>query len=149
MKTCSLRYVPNTRMPRSCAKALGLKRAITAELLEEMQATSRDALPAGGFALEAGRIGGVEPHGGHRDLGIRMDFPSEWPPRPRTVGDGRTGTRGASRLRAADLHQDRDMGVLDKDRAVLAGLFGRIFGLGSVALQAVLPGSHPSNLDLV
>lgn len=36
---------------------LGLRREISREIAEEMQVSSRDALPASGFALEAGRIG--------------------------------------------------------------------------------------------
>jgi uncharacterized protein (DUF1501 family) len=38
---------------------LGLRREISEELREEMQASSRQALPAGSFAVEAGRMGRI------------------------------------------------------------------------------------------
>lgn len=40
-------------------EGLGLRREIAEDLREEMQASSRQALPASGFALEAGRMGRI------------------------------------------------------------------------------------------
>ncbi len=192
---------------------LGLRREIAAELREEMQAASRDAVPVSGFALEAARlgrllrdhpeystgfvdIGGWDTHaaqgGAHGALANRLHAlgsglaalsdalgAPEW---QRTVvvvlsefgrtfrenGSGGTdhghGTAmwilggavrgGAIRgeqtgLRAADLHQDRDLPVLNEYRASLGGLFGRMFGLSPEALGRVFPGARPNDLGLL
>ncbi|PSJ48040.1 DUF1501 domain-containing protein [Zobellella endophytica] len=44
-------------LEQQVSDGLGLRKAIASELVEEMQAASRDATAPGGFALEAGRIG--------------------------------------------------------------------------------------------
>jgi uncharacterized protein (DUF1501 family) len=46
------------------------------------------------------------------------------------------------------LHQDRDLPVLNEYRAVLGGLFARVYGLDAAALQTVFPRSRPLDLGL-
>ncbi|HSU77815.1 MAG TPA: DUF1501 domain-containing protein, partial [Burkholderiales bacterium] len=47
------------------------------------------------------------------------------------------------------LFQDRDYPVLNEYRALLGGLFGRIYGLDSAALARIFPGAAPKDLALV
>ena len=47
------------------------------------------------------------------------------------------------------LFQDRDYPVLNEYRALLGGLFGRIYGLQGEALARIFPGAAPTDLTLV
>jgi uncharacterized protein (DUF1501 family) len=47
------------------------------------------------------------------------------------------------------LFQDRDYPVLNEYRAVLAGLFRRIYGLGGDRLERIFPGTKPKDLELI
>jgi uncharacterized protein (DUF1501 family) len=49
----------------------------------------------------------------------------------------------------ATLNQNRDYPVLNEYRAVLSGLFQRVYGLDGRRLQAVFPGAAPKDLQLV
>jgi uncharacterized protein (DUF1501 family) len=51
-------------------------------------------------------------------------------------------------LVAANLNQSRDYPVLNEYRAVLGGLFARLYGLPSNRLQAVFPQTQPTDLAL-
>lgn len=193
-------------------EGLGLRERLAQELREEMQASSRGAPTAGGFALEAGRVGrllreqpryavgfmdvgGWDTHaqqGGAqgalaarlRGLGEGLQAlaaglgEAQW---RRTVvvvlsEFGRTfrenGTRGTDHghgstlwilggavragvrgeqagLRPQDLHQERDLPVLNEYRATLAGLLGRLYGLGPGALAQVFPQVRAVDLGLL
>jgi uncharacterized protein (DUF1501 family) len=52
-------------------------------------------------------------------------------------------------VQPATLFQNRDYPVLNEYRAVLGGLFGRQFGLGTGALGRIFPGVAPSDLRLL
>lgn len=52
-------------------------------------------------------------------------------------------------LSATTLFQNRDHPVLNDYRAVLGGLFGRMYGLNAAALARVFPGARASDLKLV
>jgi uncharacterized protein (DUF1501 family) len=52
-------------------------------------------------------------------------------------------------LSPASLNQDRDWPVLNEYRAMLGGLFQRVYGLDQRRLQAVFPGTRPKDLRLV
>lgn len=54
-----------------------------------------------------------------------------------------------TRLTQAALFQNRDYPVLNEYRAVLAGLFARMYGLDAAQLAKVLPGARPRELGLV
>jgi uncharacterized protein (DUF1501 family) len=67
---------------------------------------------------------------------------------------GGSGRGGAVRdaqagLGPGQLHQDRDVPVLNEYRATLAGLYARVFGLDGAALGRVFPGVRPLDLGLV
>jgi uncharacterized protein (DUF1501 family) len=49
----------------------------------------------------------------------------------------------------ASLNQDRDYPVLNEYRAMLGGLFQRLYGLDARRLDAVFPGAQPADLKLV
>jgi uncharacterized protein (DUF1501 family) len=53
------------------------------------------------------------------------------------------------RVSAATLFQDRDYPVLNDYRAVLAGLFSRIYGLDAAQVSRVFPGASPKDLALL
>ncbi len=53
------------------------------------------------------------------------------------------------RVTAATLFQDRDYPVLNDYRAVLAGLFRRLWGLSPSPLERVFPSTEPTDLGLV
>jgi len=60
------------------------------------------------------------------------------------------GVRGEQQLMTPKtLHQGRDWPVLNDGRGMLAGLFGRLYGLDAAALDRVLPGAVPRDLGLV
>jgi uncharacterized protein (DUF1501 family) len=52
-------------------------------------------------------------------------------------------------LKANTLHQNRDMPVLNDYRDVLAGVFGKLYGLNPAALDTIFPDAKPQNLGLV
>ena len=64
------------------------------------------------------------------------------------VRGGRIGGE-QTRLTPATLFQNRDYPVLNEYRAVLAGLFARMYGLDATQLNKVLPGARPRQLELV
>jgi uncharacterized protein (DUF1501 family) len=47
------------------------------------------------------------------------------------------------------LNQDRDYVVLSEYRAVLGGLFTRMYGFGGAQVERVFPGGHPKDLQLI
>jgi len=53
------------------------------------------------------------------------------------------------RVERATLHQDRDYPVLNEYRAVLGGIFARLYGLGPADLDGVFAGAKPADLGLV
>lgn len=68
------------------------------------------------------------------------------------LGGGVAGGRIAGEqqaLTATTLFQDRDHPVLNDYRAVLGGLFGRMYGLNATALARVFPGARATDLRLV
>jgi len=68
------------------------------------------------------------------------------------LGGGIKGRRIVGRqveLVAANLNQNRDYQVLNEYRAVLGGLFARLYGLPPNRLQAVFPQTQPTDLALV
>ncbi len=52
-------------------------------------------------------------------------------------------------LTQATLFQNRDYPVLNEYRAVLAGLFGRMYGLGAAQQGKVFPGVRARDIGLV
>lgn len=68
------------------------------------------------------------------------------------LGGGVAGGRIAGEqqaLSATTLFQNRDHPVLNDYRAVLGGLFGRMYGLNATALARVFPGARAGDLKLV
>ncbi len=68
------------------------------------------------------------------------------------LGGGIRGGRVAGeqvRVARDTLFQDRDYPVLNEYRALLGGLFGRIYGLEGDALARIFPGAAPKDLALV
>ncbi|MFN3303561.1 MAG: DUF1501 domain-containing protein [Roseateles sp.] len=175
----------------------------------EMEAASRGAIAAKGFALEARRIarlmrervtlgfidvGGWDTHVGQggatgqlanrlgelgRGLALFADeMGPQWANTVVVVGSefGRTfrenGNRGTDhghgsawwvlgggvrggriageqvQLKAGTLHERRDYPVLNEYRAVLGGLFRRMYGLNDAQLAQVFPGASPRDLGL-
>jgi uncharacterized protein (DUF1501 family) len=53
------------------------------------------------------------------------------------------------RVARGTLFQDRDYPVLNDYRAVLGGLFARVYGLNGEALARIFPGATPRDLALV
>lgn len=53
------------------------------------------------------------------------------------------------RVERASLFQNRDYPVLNDYRALLAGLFARLYGLGPSQLARVFPGAQPRDLGLI
>jgi uncharacterized protein (DUF1501 family) len=53
------------------------------------------------------------------------------------------------RVERATLHQDRDYPVLNEYRAVLGGIFARLYGLGAADLEGVFAGATPADLGLL
>jgi uncharacterized protein (DUF1501 family) len=52
-------------------------------------------------------------------------------------------------IEEATLHQSRDLPVLNEYRAVLGGLFARLYGLNADDLAAIFPGVTPKDIGLV
>ncbi|HSR76014.1 MAG TPA: DUF1501 domain-containing protein [Xanthobacteraceae bacterium] len=68
------------------------------------------------------------------------------------MGGGIKGGRLAGaqvKVEQATLFQNRDYPVINEYRAVLSGLFARLYGLQSDRLQKVFPGVRPKDLGLV
>ncbi|MDB5650064.1 MAG: hypothetical protein JWL62_1584 [Hyphomicrobiales bacterium] len=68
------------------------------------------------------------------------------------LGGGLKGGRVAGEQTAVDqahLFQDRDYPVLTDYRALLGGLFQRMYGLDQTALQRVFPSGKPRDLALL
>src|SRR5438309_8384421 len=68
------------------------------------------------------------------------------------LGGGIRGARVAGeqvRVSRDTLFQDRDYPVLNEYRALLGGLFGRIYALDNDALARIFPGAAPKELALV
>ncbi len=191
---------------------LGLRREISRELAEEMQAASREAPPAGSFAIEAARVGkllrdhpnyslafvdvgGWDTHAGQggaqgalanrlHGLGDGLKALSEglgqdWSKTVVVVISefGRTfrenGSRGTDHghgsaiwvlggsvrggtirgeqtsLKPGDLHEDRDLPVLNEYRGVLGGIFQKLYGLDSADLAEIFPQASVVDLGLV
>ena len=63
----------------------------------------------------------------------------------------RGGRVAGEQMRVArdTLFQDRDYPVLNEYRALLGGLFGRLYGLPSDALARIFPGAAPKDLQLL
>ena len=68
------------------------------------------------------------------------------------LGGGVKGERIAGdqiRLAEGTLFQNRDYPVLNEYRAVLGGLFARMYGLGASRLERIFPGVRPKDIGLV
>ncbi len=52
-------------------------------------------------------------------------------------------------MRRQDLHQDRDLPVLNDYRSILGGIFSRMYGLQPEQIGRVFPGAGRSQLDIV
>ncbi len=107
-----------------------------------------------------GQRHGVERYGGCRDQRVRPHLPGERRPRHRSrprqrlLGDGRrrqrwTPGRRQVKVEQATLFQNRDYPVINEYRALLGGLFARVYGLPADRLQKVFPGAAPKDLGLV
>jgi uncharacterized protein (DUF1501 family) len=55
----------------------------------------------------------------------------------------------AQKIEESTLHQNRDMPVLNEYRAVLGGLFARLYGLNGADLAAIFPDTKPKDIGLV
>jgi len=53
------------------------------------------------------------------------------------------------RVERATLFEDRDYPVLNEYRALLGGLFGRLYGLDTGELAHVFPGAVPSDIGII
>jgi uncharacterized protein (DUF1501 family) len=53
------------------------------------------------------------------------------------------------KIEEATLHEKRDLPVLNEYRSVLAGLFGRLYGLSAADLAAIFPDAKPKDIGLV
>jgi uncharacterized protein (DUF1501 family) len=68
------------------------------------------------------------------------------------LGGGVKGGRVAGEqveVKAATLHQMRDWPVLNEYRALLGGLFRRMYGLNDAQLATVFPGASARDVGLV
>lgn len=194
-------------------EGLGLRHKISGELREEMETSSRNALPANSFALEAARIGGLlrdQPNykvgfidvGGwdthiaqgavHGNLANRLhnlglglkslsdELGDTWKSTVVVImsefgrtfaengskgtdhGHGSTlwvlggGVKGGAirgeqtRLSSLkDLNENRDKPVLNENRAVLGGLFKRIYGFNNKDLDFIFPEAKPKDIGLL
>jgi uncharacterized protein (DUF1501 family) len=52
-------------------------------------------------------------------------------------------------LGPGQLHEDRDVPVVNEYRATLAGLYARMYGLGDAALDRVFPGAQAIDVGLL
>jgi uncharacterized protein (DUF1501 family) len=199
-----------TRLAGTVSSGFEVREQLSREMAGEMEAASRNAIPAKGFALEARRIarlmrervslgfidvGGWDTHvaeggatgqlaGKLTELGKGLaTFADEMGPQwSRTVvvvmsEFGRTfrenGNRGTDHghgtaywllggalrggrvlgeqveLTPAKLFQNRDWPVLNEYRALLGGLFQRLYGLDAAQLEQVFPGARPVDIGLV
>ena len=70
----------------------------------------------------------------------------------RSLGGGIRGGRIAgaqTRVQQSALLQNRDYPVLNEYRAVLGGLFARLYGLNAGQLERVFAGVRPADLGLL
>jgi uncharacterized protein (DUF1501 family) len=68
------------------------------------------------------------------------------------LGGGMRGGRVAGeqvRVEQPSLFQDRDYPVLNEYRAVLGGLFARLYGLNAAQIERIFPGAKPRDIGLV
>ena len=56
---------------------------------------------------------------------------------------------GQQSIAEATLHQNRDLPVLNEYRAVLGGVFARMYGLNAADLDSVFPGARPKDIGLI
>jgi uncharacterized protein (DUF1501 family) len=199
-----------TRLHGAVSGGFEVRDEVSREMVGEMEAASRGAIAAKGFALEARRIarlmrervtlgfidvGGWDTHvgqgGATGQLANRLGelgrglalFADEMGPQwnntvvvvvsefGRTfrengnrgtdhghgsaywvLGGGVKGGRIAGEqlaVNAATLFQNRDTPVLNEYRAVLGGLFRRMYGLNAARLATVFPGASAQELNLV
>lgn len=193
-------------------EGLGVRRQIYLEMQEEIQAASRSAVTASGFASQSARIGrfleestrfrvafvdvgGWDTHTnqgngkgalanrfanlGNGLVQLKVGLGEQWNNTVVVVMSefGRTfrenGTKGTdhghgnvmwvmggsvkggrvvgnqARLRARDLHENRDVPVLNNNRDVMAGVLKSVYGLSSTDVQWIFPGCHPNGFGLV
>lgn len=211
-ETLLLSMYADHQLEEMVREGLGLRREINRELAEEMQAASREAPPAGSFALEAGRVGnllrehpayslafvdvgGWDTHAGQggaqgalanrlHGLGdgltaLSEGLGQEWAKTTVVVISefGRTfrenGSRGTDHghgsaiwvlggavrggvvrgaqaaMKPADLHEDRDLPVLNEYRGVLGGVFQKLYGLSGDDMAEIFPQASVVDLGLV
>lgn len=101
----------------------GLRAGLLQELAGEMAAAGRHAVNARGFAAQAGYMATFLRGG-------------------RVLGDRYHVDR-------ASLFQDRDFPVDDEYRRILAGLFGRLYGLDRDRLARVFPGTTALDMGIL
>lgn len=199
-----------TRLHAAVSGGFEVRDEVSREMAGEMEAASRGAIAAKGFALEARRIarlmrervalgfidvGGWDTHVGQggttgqlanrlgelgRGLALFADeMGPQWQNTVVVVASefGRTfrenGNRGTDhghgsawwllggglrggriageqvQLKASTLHQSRDYPVLNEYRAVLGGLFQRMYGLSEAQMAQVFPGASPRDLGVI
>lgn len=199
-----------TRLASAVSGGFEVREEVSREMAGEMEAASRGAIAAKGFALEARRVarlmrervtlgfidvGGWDTHVGQGgttgQLATRLGelgrglalFADEMGPQwsntvvvvvsefGRTfrengnrgtdhghgsaywvLGGGVRGGRIAGEqveVKAATLHQMRDYPVLNEYRALLGGLFRRLYGLNDAQLAQVFPGASARDLGLL
>ena len=200
----------HTRLAGTVSSGFEVREEVSREMAGEMEAASRGAIAAKGFALEARRIarlmrervtlgfidvGGWDTHVGEGgatgqlatklgELGKGLAlFADEMGPQwsntvvvvvsefGRTfrengnrgtdhghgsawwvLGGGVRGGRVAGEqveVKAASLFQNRDWPVLNEYRAMLGGLFRRMYGLNDAQLAQVFPGASARDIGLV
>ena len=199
-----------TRLAGTVSGGFEVREEVSKEMAGEMEAASRGAIAAKGFALEARRVarlmrervtlgfidvGGWDTHVGEggatgqlatklgelgRGLALFADeMGPQWNNTVVVVVSefGRTfrenGNRGTDhghgsaywvlgggvkggriageqvQVKAASLFQNRDWPVLNEYRALLGGLFKRMYGLNDAQLATVFPGASARDLGLV
>lgn len=199
-----------TRLAGTVSGGFEVREEVSKEMAGEMEAASRGAIAAKGFALEARRIarlmrervtlgfidvGGWDTHVGQggatgqlatklgelgRGLALFADeMGPQWNNTVVVVVSefGRTfrenGNRGTDHghgsaywvlgggvkggriageqveVKAATLFQNRDYAVLNEYRAVLGGLFKRMYGLNDAQLATVFPGASARDIGLI
>lgn len=199
-----------TRLANTVSGGFEVREEVSREMAGEMEAASRGAIAAKGFALEARRVarlmrervtlgfidvGGWDTHvgegGATGQLANRLGelgkglalFAEEMGPQWRNtvvvvvsefgrtfrengnrgtdhghgsaywvLGGGVKGGRIAGEqveVKAATLFQNRDWPVLNEYRALLGGLFKRMYGLNDAQLAQVFPGASVRDLNLV
>jgi uncharacterized protein (DUF1501 family) len=200
----------NTRLAGTVSGGFEVRDEVSREMAGEMEAASRGAIAAKGFALEARRVarlmrervtlgfidvGGWDTHVGQggsagqlatklgelgRGLALFADeMGPQWNNTVVVVVSefGRTfrenGNRGTDHghgsaywvlgggvkggriageqveVKASTLFQNRDWPVINEYRAMLGGMFKRMYGLNDAQLAQVFPGASPRDIGLV